>query len=551
MSRLGVPLALLALSPALSSACKEPPEPASLSYDAGRSRRLLQPPGGEVRAVPPHLIHADGVGPYVLGATLREVLELLARGPRVVLLQIDDVVDFSLVRAEQDALLIGVEPLGGVAFVSVLDEEIGRTEAGVGVGSTAAELDAALGARLRDPAAARHPSLLVFERLPGVRFVLDAPGGRVLAVVVGSRSSPPASAGAGQDAASGEGEGAAGRFEGAQSAAARAALDAGTLAPVALTPPPDPCAASVDVGERGAELAALGSLDPAAALWTSACFSGDDAELLGYDRGRLAVVAGGNSSSLAPLRRVASHEAPGLVFAAPLDLEGDGRSELAVVTQHEADEIRWLSFELLRLEGAQLVSLGAVEGYHLSERNSRWVGAHLSEITLIPELHARGAAVEFGGLYLHRLPTGIETVVPLVGGELQPRRRRLSPAPAAAEQLDGGLSDAAHEPDGVVLEIPGSVSEPALPRPPADARPTPTPTPTPNDARPGAPPAPGQTVPATGAVPEPAPAPVPAPPATGPRREAAPPSAASRTNPAPPARAPENPDAPAEDEREP
>ncbi|MCG8425663.1 MAG: hypothetical protein MJE77_47900, partial [Proteobacteria bacterium] len=168
------PIRLLLLVVLVGPGCGErtQPEPA---YDASRPRRVFEPPSGEVRALPPHAIQAERIGPYIVGMPLKDTLDLLPHGPRVVLVEIDGVIDYSLVRAESGSLIIGVQPPFGVSFLTVLDPEIARTEAQVGVGSTESELRRAMGKELAWPGLAMDPRLVGFELLPDVRFAFDRP----------------------------------------------------------------------------------------------------------------------------------------------------------------------------------------------------------------------------------------------------------------------------------------------------------------------------------------------------------------------------------------
>lgn len=414
----------LGLGLAAVPACKETAD-APVTYDASRVRRLFQPPSGEVRAVPPHAIHADGVGPYVLGTSLRDVLGMLSRGPRVTLVQIDDVVDYSLVRAESDGLIIGVEPLGGVAFVSVLDRETARTESGEGVGTGVEALAAALGARLAGGSVAMHPRILGFASLPNARFLLDEAGAEVAAVVVRR-----ASAGARTR-----------QVDAVVGTAPVAGHDAG--APDAGAPAP--CADGDHLAGRARDIARVAEMPPDQVERSlgHGCFSAGAPEALVHDGDRV-VVAGGPPDQL---RRLAAHTAPGIVFAAPLDVDGDGRSEIAVTYQREGMDERVIAVEILRLEGGRLVHLGDGEVYRLSERNAAWVGARLSEIELLVELRAGGDWVEVTGLYVHRNPTGPDTVAPLVPKAVEVRRRRPGGKGGAAQaSADAGPGDAAPEP---------------------------------------------------------------------------------------------------------
>jgi hypothetical protein len=395
-----------------AGACKEPATPEAVPYDAGRRRRLFQPPAGEVRAVPPHAIHANGVGPYALGRSLRDVLGMLSRGPRVMLMQIDGVVDYSLVRAESDSLIIGVEPLGGVAFVSVLDAETARTESGIGVGTGSARLAEVLGPPLAAPALVLPPRIAAFASLPNVRFLLDEPGGSVAAVVVRGAQEP------GEDADAAVAAPVEPQDAGVTSAGAGAAcLDGGDLV------------GHMDEIVRAAEVTRA-EVD---ASLRFGCFSAAAPEALVYTGDRVVAVGSTAGTEPAAVRRLAVYPAAGISFAAPIDVDGDGRSEVAVVKQREAEGERRVDVELLRLDGSRFVPVATAEVYRLSERNSAWVGAQLDEIELQVELQAVAGDVVASGLYVHHGQGGLDTVAPLVPTIIEVRRKKPGTAGAAAE----------------------------------------------------------------------------------------------------------------------
>lgn len=147
-----------------------------------RQKRVIEPPAGKVRPLPPHAIRADGVGPYKLGATLAELLDALPSGPRIATLDIPGVVHCSILRGEDDAILIGGEPQGKASFIAVVGGEVARTESGLHVGSTKDELVHALGPPLQEMDRARDPHVIVPTGLRNGRVVLD--GDRVAAIVV-------------------------------------------------------------------------------------------------------------------------------------------------------------------------------------------------------------------------------------------------------------------------------------------------------------------------------------------------------------------------------
>jgi hypothetical protein len=150
--------------------------------DAQRARRVIEPSTDRVGPLPPYAIRAEGVGPYKLGEKLSDLLEQLASGPQIVLFEIPGVVHRSVIRAEDDAILVGGEQASTASFVAVVGADVARTESGIHVGSTRDELIAALGPPVEDPERARDPRLIVPSALPNLRVVVDA--GKVAAIVV-------------------------------------------------------------------------------------------------------------------------------------------------------------------------------------------------------------------------------------------------------------------------------------------------------------------------------------------------------------------------------
>jgi hypothetical protein len=166
----------------LLAACSEH-EHGELRKEPERPRRVIEPPAGRVRPLPPHAIRGDGIGPYRIGAALADLVDLLPSGPRIATIEIAGVVHRSILHAEDDAIIIGGEPtLAKASFVAVVGGDVARTESGVHVGSTRDEVVKALGAPADDPEHARDPRLLVPSNMRNARFVLD--GERVAALVI-------------------------------------------------------------------------------------------------------------------------------------------------------------------------------------------------------------------------------------------------------------------------------------------------------------------------------------------------------------------------------
>lgn len=157
------------------AACSDrsPRDQPSKETEAPRQRRVIEPPVGVVRALPPHPIRATSVGPYKLGERLSELLEQLPSGPRMVLFEVPGLLHRSLIRAEDDAVLIGGEPQGTANFVAVVGSEVARTESNIHVGSTRDELVTALGPLVEEVDRAHDPRLVIPRAMKNARIILD------------------------------------------------------------------------------------------------------------------------------------------------------------------------------------------------------------------------------------------------------------------------------------------------------------------------------------------------------------------------------------------
>ena len=397
--------------------------------DAGDplGQRVFRPTPGVVRAVPPHNIQATGVGPYALGAELRDVLAMLPHGPRVELLEIEGLVDYSLVRAEEGRLVVGVGAGGRVTFITVLDPEIAKTDGGLGVGTSVDKLVAGLGP-VRDPDnGVRDPRLLGLEHLPNARVVID--DGRAAAIVVGG----PAAArtgdgrdGPGTDALSGGDQGPA---QVNKVRAVVAAMDAGPGAD-------DDPGASVCVGAAealaGAEVAETAKVDPDSARIHYGCFTGASPEAVVEGKNTLVLVAGEPGH----LKRVVSLAMPGLVFAGAVDVDGDGRQEVVAVMERRSRELLVERVEVLRGEGGRLVPVGADDVYRMTSSAAAWVGAKLRDVDFAVEAEVRGGGLEVGGLYLNEVGGAVKNAVPLLPQTVAVKGRRHAQGTSAPRLIE-------------------------------------------------------------------------------------------------------------------
>ena len=382
------------------------------TFDANRQRRVFQPPPGEVRAVPPHAIRAEGVGPYLLGDSLKDILGLLPHGPRVELIEIDRVVDYSLVRTEADTILIGVQR-PGVTFVSVLDKEIARTNNGVGVGFKTNELRAAMGAEM-DGSQLRDPHILRFASLANARFVVDRD--RVVAVVVEQEDR---------------------RFDQSAGDDDEAEEDGEPEEPEPSAPTAEPCPIA-GLAAGAVEIVAAAQMDgrnSSEAHVTYGCLSPNLAAALVVAGPNMALVAGEPGK----FRRLMTQRVDNLAFAGFLDVDGDGKHEVALVTDDVDAKHYRVKVEVQRIENGRFIRLAALDAYEVSAASAAWIGAGLDQIDFLLELSARADTVRIGGLYVHRGKRRPLNVAPLTGKKLVVRRKRATPSATAAEN-DAGVA---------------------------------------------------------------------------------------------------------------
>lgn len=368
--------------------------------DPERQRRVIEPPVGTVRALPPHAIRAGSVGPYKLGDKLSDLLEQLPSGPRMALFDIPGVVHRSLIRAEDGTVLIGGEPASTATYLAVVGSEVARTESGIHVGSTRDELVRTLGPLVVELDRARDPRVVMASGLPTARMVLD--GDRISAIVIAGDGSALLPARTRQDAA-----------------------------PTGEPGCPRPASTETAFGT---------------------CLTGT---------GELATIVDGELNLRAPDsdKVIAAARIPGvLVFAAPLRAL-DGKDELVAVTQTNEATLRTWLLLTYRYEAGKLTRT-ADPLYQLSSANARWIGADLHEVELYLELTSRAEAIEVGGLLTTRpdSPTGgpaSHTRDVVVISPVSVARRRTKPIVPEGPSSEPAR-DPAHDPIDAAVQAGGA-----------------------------------------------------------------------------------------------
>jgi hypothetical protein len=387
-------IAVIAVLAVAAAGCSSKRSRPDLGDDGGIRPRVFKPPPSRVRAVPPHNIHADGIGPYKLGASLGQILNLLPHGPRVELFRIGDLADYSLVRSENGALLVGVERGVGVTFVAAREPVVARTEGGSEVGTDRDKLIAELGAPSTRPAAVRDPRLVRTSGLPEALFWIE--GDAVAAIVVDKVGKRPQK------------------------------TDAGVAA--ARCRPLDPTVES--------ELLAAARLGTAATV-KLLCHGGEvrAAVITWGDRWVWLAVAGDK------IRRHAGGAVANLRLAAPVQI--DDAQVLIAVDESRADSKLRVDLEIFRID-KQPVSLERETLYQLSSDSLRLAGGTIAEAAVAVEIELGDKALTARGVYAQRASSGeIKIIAPLEPRSIEVRsrgRRPVRPTPDAGPEasVDAG-----------------------------------------------------------------------------------------------------------------
>ena len=366
--------ALLVFLALVACSDRRAPQP---TPEPDRQRRVIEPPTRGVRALPPHAIRADGVGPFKLGATVSQLLQQLPSGPRITQYTIPGLVQRDILRAEEDAIVIGAEPQGKAKFIGIVRAEIARTEADVHVGSTRAELEEKHGAPLEEPDRALDPRLVAPKQFKNARFVLD--GEQIIAIVI--------------------------------AADAERAKDAGADSP--CTRP----ASNREKKTFGVCISQNGEL---------ARFEGDELALLARETEK-------------PIDRVRVPGLVfAAALKNPLDGRDD---LVAITKSEDAQERTWglVAFRLHEGKLVRVIEPSVV--IKLTPASARWIGADVRDLELYLELASRPEAIEVSGLLTARAGGKIRDIVVISPVSVGRKRAKPAPQePAAPVAPDAATS---------------------------------------------------------------------------------------------------------------
>ncbi len=383
MKPLLIALGVLAVVPL--GGCDREPTKRERPRDPQRERRVIEPPVGNVRPLPPHAIRSDGVGPYRIGERLSSLLEQLPSGPRLAVFEIPGLLHRSMIRAENNTVLVGGEPASTATFVAVVGPEVARTESGIRVGSTRGEVEAALGPLTSTLDAAHDPRVIVPSTLRNARIILHED--RVAAIVVSADSGTPA----------------------------RIADPREVASPTCPRPTP----------VEGGKVRGFG-----------ACLTGTG-ELVEVIDNEVTVRAAETGRAIAAFRIPYQ-----VVFVAPLRAP-DGRDELVVITHVAEPQLRRWSLISYRFDTGKIAKTEPALLYQLTSSNARWIGADLDEVELYLELSSHSDSVEVGGLLTTRPEQGPWRDVVVISPLSVPRRSGKSAPP---EGVDAGTADSTEHP---------------------------------------------------------------------------------------------------------
>jgi hypothetical protein len=356
-----------------------------------RQPRVIDPPPQGVRALPPHAIRADGVGPYRLGAPLEQLGNQVPSGARIAQVDIPLVVHLNVMHAEEDAVLVGTaDPLGRAAFVSVLRGDIARTASGIHIGSTREELVKALGAPMLELGRARDPTRVVVpSNMRELRAVMD--NDRIVGMVVAASEPPPKDV-------------------------------EGCVRPIV----------DADDSLRAPHTKFGACMTGAPDIVTQ---DGDELSIRPVDSDKI----------------VALWKIPNLVWAAPLRTP-DGRDELVAIARTDEVAVRtWFLFAYrfdsggsrpVRVVDPTPGSGDGVRLYQLTAANARWIGSELRDLDLDLEVTSHPETIEVGGLLTTHSGGRLHDLVVLSSVQVS-RRRAKSSTP---EATDAGVPDAHMQP---------------------------------------------------------------------------------------------------------
>lgn len=358
-----------------------------------RTPRVLDPPPQNVRALPPHAIRRDGVGPYRLGLTLEQLGIQVPSGGRTAQIDIPSVIHTSVLHAEDDAIQIGGEPLGRASFVAVVADKIARTDpageppTGIHVGSSREDLIRALGAPDVMPARARDPRIVVPSNLRELRAVLD--GDRVIGLVV-TASDPPAK--------------------------------------------PEGCTRPVgDDYKLNATTYKFG----ACLTGTPALVTIEGDELIARTVEDKSSAAKGSDKPIVSAR-IEKLPLATLVYVAPVRAP-DGKDEIVAISR--LDDGQALTWYLVgyRVEAGKLNRIASEQIYQLTATNARWIGSTLRDLDLLLEVTNRGDTFEVGGLLTHRTSEKLRDLLVLSPVQVQRRRAKSATPEPERDTQDAGV----------------------------------------------------------------------------------------------------------------
>ena len=355
--------------------------PSATEVAADRTPRVLDPPAQNVRALPPHAIRRDGVGPYRLGLTLEQLGIQVPSGGRTAQIDIAGVVHLSVLHAEDDAIQIGGEPLGRASFVAVVADKIARTESGIHVGSTREELIRALGAPDVTPGRARDPRIVVPSNLRELRAVLE--GDRVVGLVV-TASDPPA-----------KGDGCA-------------------------RPSGDDYKLNATTYKFGA------------------CLTGTPA-IVTVDGDELVARSAESEKVIVDKSRIEKLPLATLVFVAPVRAP-DGKDEIVAVSRFDDGQALTWWLVAYRVEAGKLARIASEQIYQLTATNARWIGSTLRDLDLLLEVTNRGDTFEVGGLLTHRTSEKLRDLLVLSPVQVQRRRAKSATPEPEHDTQDAGTA---------------------------------------------------------------------------------------------------------------
>ncbi len=356
--------------------------------------RIIVPPTGEMRPAPPYAVSRSGVGPFLFGMKVQQLLSRLPGDPRVETVRFDPWLDNNIVRAESDGLQFIVD--GALQDIGIVRKDIAVPTSGVGIGSTVpvAMLDATGDYFFVDHRVTYSPPSSSTE--PGVTY-LTTDSQKNMAVNSKRNN--------------------------------RSSYRLPEVVAIVVRPPPDVSSKNTSLGKKSCR---RNTTSDDNRLYVPKNFTSCDSQFtmaISDSKKSLHVFLSKEQAQSAhsdkPQKPVWTRKYPAIVSAGFVDMHADRKQELVVVSKKNVSTPKAITtwhVEIWRLQRlVKPTRLFSQDVISLRGSDLPWLGEDHANIDFLLDIRAEKRSLTIGGFYLHRRNGTLRTVLPL-----KPKRVRIS-----------------------------------------------------------------------------------------------------------------------------